>query len=208
MTQAKITLHGTPLSGHTHRVELLLRALELDFDFVPAPANVRSSEEFRTKLNPARPDPGAAGRRPHPGRQQCHPGLSRQALRAGQRLAPAGTGRRGAGAALALDRRWRGHARAGDRPDDRAVQLRGRPCEGRARRGAAASLHGRASGQPQLPRPPSIRRSPTLACYSYVAHAPEGRHPARRLSGGAGLGSGASEALPFLQSRSHRHPFQ
>jgi glutathione S-transferase len=52
MTQAKITLHGTTLSGHTHRVELLLRALGLAFDFVPAPANVRRTEAFRTKLNP------------------------------------------------------------------------------------------------------------------------------------------------------------
>ncbi|RXT48282.1 glutathione S-transferase [Bosea sp. Tri-44] len=52
MTQAKITLHGTALSGHTHRVELLLRALGLDFDFVPAPAEVRRTEAFRTTLNP------------------------------------------------------------------------------------------------------------------------------------------------------------
>ncbi|MGX1785887.1 glutathione S-transferase [Bosea sp. NPDC055332] len=51
MTQAKITLHGTVLSGHTHRVELLLRALGLAFDFVPAPADVRRSEAFRTNLN-------------------------------------------------------------------------------------------------------------------------------------------------------------
>lgn len=51
MTQAKITLHGTPLSGHTHRVELLLRALGLTFEVVPAPAEVRRSEAFR-KLNP------------------------------------------------------------------------------------------------------------------------------------------------------------
>lgn len=51
MTQAKITLHGTALSGHAHRVELLLRALGLAYDFVPAPAEVRRSEAFR-KLNP------------------------------------------------------------------------------------------------------------------------------------------------------------
>jgi glutathione S-transferase len=51
MTQATITLHGTALSGHTHRVELLLRALGLAFEFVAAPADVRRSEPFR-KLNP------------------------------------------------------------------------------------------------------------------------------------------------------------
>lgn len=51
MPPSKITLHGTTLSGHTHRVELLLRALGLAFDFVPAPAEIRRSDEFR-KLNP------------------------------------------------------------------------------------------------------------------------------------------------------------
>lgn len=51
MSQSGITLHGTTLSGHTHRVELLLRALGLDFDFVDAPADIRRSDEFR-KLNP------------------------------------------------------------------------------------------------------------------------------------------------------------
>jgi glutathione S-transferase len=51
MAKSGIILYGTTLSGHTHRVELLLRALGLDFDFVPAPAEVRRSEAFR-KLNP------------------------------------------------------------------------------------------------------------------------------------------------------------
>jgi glutathione S-transferase len=51
MTGTGIVLHGTELSGHTHRVELLLRMLGLDFRFVAAPADVRSSPEFR-KLNP------------------------------------------------------------------------------------------------------------------------------------------------------------
>jgi glutathione S-transferase len=51
MSPSKITLHGTALSGHTHRVELLLRALGLAFEFVPAPAEARSTEAFR-KLNP------------------------------------------------------------------------------------------------------------------------------------------------------------
>lgn len=51
MTQARITLHGTPLSGHAHRVELLLRALGLSYDYADAPAEVRRSEAFR-QLNP------------------------------------------------------------------------------------------------------------------------------------------------------------
>jgi glutathione S-transferase len=51
MSQSKITLHGTALSGHTHRVELLLRALGLGYDLIPAPAEVRGSAAFRA-LNP------------------------------------------------------------------------------------------------------------------------------------------------------------
>ena len=51
MAETEIVLHGTALSGHTHRVELLLRMLGLPYRFVDAPAAVRQSEEFR-KLNP------------------------------------------------------------------------------------------------------------------------------------------------------------
>jgi glutathione S-transferase len=43
---AEIVLHGTELSGHAHRVELLLRMLDLPFRFVAAPAAVRSTPEF------------------------------------------------------------------------------------------------------------------------------------------------------------------
>ena len=46
-----IRLYGTELSGHSHRVELLLRMLGLEFEFIPAPASVRGSAEFR-RLNP------------------------------------------------------------------------------------------------------------------------------------------------------------
>lgn len=51
MSQSEIILHGTPLSGHTHRVELLLRALGLPYRYAEAPAEVRRSETFRA-LNP------------------------------------------------------------------------------------------------------------------------------------------------------------
>ena len=46
-----ILLHGTKLSGHVHRVELLLRMLDLPFEFIPAPADVRAGAAFK-KLNP------------------------------------------------------------------------------------------------------------------------------------------------------------
>jgi glutathione S-transferase len=44
-------LYGTPLSGHSHRVELLLLMLELPYRFSEAPAAVRQSDAFR-RLNP------------------------------------------------------------------------------------------------------------------------------------------------------------
>jgi glutathione S-transferase len=51
MTQPQIILHGTPLSGHAHRVELLLLALALPYRYAESPAKVRNSEAFR-RLNP------------------------------------------------------------------------------------------------------------------------------------------------------------
>jgi glutathione S-transferase len=51
MANFHLVLYGTELSGHTHRVELLLRMLELPFRYIAAPAAVRSTPEFR-RLNP------------------------------------------------------------------------------------------------------------------------------------------------------------
>ncbi|MDQ1832743.1 glutathione S-transferase family protein [Massilia scottii] len=51
MQTTSLILHGLPVSGHVHRVELLLRMLNLPFTFVPAPAEVRDSAAFRA-LNP------------------------------------------------------------------------------------------------------------------------------------------------------------
>jgi glutathione S-transferase len=51
MIAPSITLHGTDVSGHTHRVELLLRALDLSYRFVSSPADVRRSVDFLS-LNP------------------------------------------------------------------------------------------------------------------------------------------------------------
>jgi len=46
-----ITLHGTKLSAHAHRVELLLRMLSLPYAYRDAPAAVRAEPGFLT-LNP------------------------------------------------------------------------------------------------------------------------------------------------------------
>lgn len=53
---ARIRLHGIPLSGHTHKVELFLRLLNLPFDYVDAPADARQTEAF-ARLNPLRQIP-------------------------------------------------------------------------------------------------------------------------------------------------------
>uniref|UniRef100_B0SUQ0 Glutathione S-transferase domain n=1 Tax=Caulobacter sp. (strain K31) TaxID=366602 RepID=B0SUQ0_CAUSK len=51
MTSSEIVLHGTGLSGHTHRVALILNALGLGYRFAEAPASVRASPAFLS-LNP------------------------------------------------------------------------------------------------------------------------------------------------------------
>jgi glutathione S-transferase len=56
MAATEIVLHGTELSGHCHRVELLLRMLALPYRFVSAPLEVRSTVEFQ-RLNPLRQIP-------------------------------------------------------------------------------------------------------------------------------------------------------
>lgn len=50
-SQGTIVLHGTKLSGHAHRVELLLRMLGLPYQYRDSPASVRATPEFRA-LNP------------------------------------------------------------------------------------------------------------------------------------------------------------
>ncbi len=47
----EMILYGLELSGHTHRVVLLLEMLGLPYRFIPAPAQVRQSPEF-LRLNP------------------------------------------------------------------------------------------------------------------------------------------------------------
>jgi glutathione S-transferase len=51
MSEAQVNVYGTPLSGHVHRVILLLRMLDIPFNLVDAPAEVRRSPAF-LKRNP------------------------------------------------------------------------------------------------------------------------------------------------------------
>lgn len=56
MPKPEIILHGTELSGHAHRVELLLRLLGLPYRYVVAAAAERATPEFFA-LNPLRQIP-------------------------------------------------------------------------------------------------------------------------------------------------------
>ncbi len=56
MATPQIILHGTELSGHAHRVELLLRMLDLPYTLVAAPPAARATPEF-LRLNPLRQIP-------------------------------------------------------------------------------------------------------------------------------------------------------
>ena len=51
MTKTEIVLHGMDLSGHTHRVALMLNALGLTYRFEDAPGPVRATPAFLA-LNP------------------------------------------------------------------------------------------------------------------------------------------------------------
>jgi len=51
MTSPSLILYGTALSGHTHRVELFLHLLQLPYRRIDAPASVRQSPEF-LRMNP------------------------------------------------------------------------------------------------------------------------------------------------------------
>lgn len=51
MNSSTLILHGTALSGHTHRVELFLNLLQVPYRRIDAPAAVRQSAEFLS-LNP------------------------------------------------------------------------------------------------------------------------------------------------------------
>lgn len=56
MSGSELVLYGTELSGHCHRVVLLLRMLGLPYRFVATPVELRSTAEFR-RLNPLRQIP-------------------------------------------------------------------------------------------------------------------------------------------------------
>ena len=172
MPQPQITLHGIHLSGHVHRVELLLRMLQIEYRFVEAPAEVRRSPQF-LKLNPLGQIPvledGAIviadsnailvylAKRYAPG----SPWLPEDPVGAAcvQRWLSIAAGELRYGPATARVASLWGNPADRGRADDIAERLLGFMEAHLADRSYLAAEH------------PTIA---DLACYSYIAHAPEG----------------------------------
>lgn len=167
-----IILHGTKLSGHAHRVELLLRMLELPFEYASAPGGVRASEAFR-KLNPL-------GQIPVLQDGELTLADSNAILvYLCKRYAPGSSWLPEDAAGAAAVQRWLSIA-AGEvmygPASARAHALWGAPCDTARAHAVAARLLGfmesHLAGRSFLAGAhPTIA---DLACYSYVRHAPEG----------------------------------
>lgn len=196
MPSAEITLHGTALSGHAHRVELLLRALDLPYRFEPSPAGVRESAAFR-KLNPLGQIPvlqdGAV----------TLADSNAIMVYLVKRYAPESQWLPEDPVSAALVQRWlsiaAGELMHGPCMARLIVQFGLEDDKARAKRVAARLLP--FMEQHLADRDFLATANPTLAdlaCYSYIAHAPEGgisleRYPAIRQW------LGRIEALPFFK---------
>lgn len=172
MSTPTLILHGTKLSGHAHRVELLLRMLNLPFEYAHAPADVRASDAFR-RLN----------------RLGQIPVLQDGALTLSdsnailvylvKRYAPGSNWLPEDAAGAAAVQRWLSIA-AGEvmygPASARAAALWNAPCD-RTRAGAVAQrllgfMEAHLATHAFLAAPHATIAD--LACYSYLRHAPEG----------------------------------
>jgi glutathione S-transferase len=172
MNKAAIVLYGSELSGHSHRVELLLRILGLSYRFVPAPAEIRRDAKF-LGLNPLGQIPVLEDgevvladsnaimvylvRRYAPG----SPWLPEEPTAAAEvqrwLSVAAGEIRYGAAVARAIAQGWM----KGDRAAATGIALR-----------ILQFMNGHLADHTYLATDePTIA---DLACYDYVAHAPEG----------------------------------
>ncbi len=171
-----IRLHGTALSGHVHRVDLFLRILGLDFEFAEAGGAVRASPAVpRSSIRWGRSRSSRTATSPWPTPTPSCVYLAKRYEHGG---------------ALVAQRRWSAHRgfSAGCRwPPARspmaparlgmAVLLWGMPGDPVRATAIAERLLGfmeaiRRAATTSQPQHPTIA---DLACYSYVAHAPEGR---------------------------------
>jgi glutathione S-transferase len=172
MQQTQITLHGTALSGHSHRVELLLRALELPYRFEPAPPEVRRAEAYR-RLNPLQQIPVLQDG------ELTLADSNAIMVYLVKRYAPGSSWLPDDAVGAAQVQRWlsiaAGEVMHGPSIARLIVQFGLKDDKARARRIAKRLL---AFMQEHLADRPFLAAAhPTLAdlaCYSYVAHAPEG----------------------------------
>jgi len=175
MSESTLSLYGSTLSGHVHRVALLLRTLGVPYRFVDAPRAVRSTPAFLA-LNPLGQIPVLQdGDLVLADSNAILVYLARRYDAAGTWLPtdPLGQARVQRFLSLAAGEVAFGPAAA------RAITLWGYPGDAGAARGVAARLL-RFLDDHLATRRFLAAETPTiadLACYSYVAHAPEGRIP-------------------------------
>jgi glutathione S-transferase len=167
-----IVLYGTALSGHAHRVELLLRMLGLDYRVVEADAEVRRTPAFLT-LNPLGQIPVLVdGDLILPDSNAILVYLARRYDAGGPWLPedPVGAARVQRWLSIAAGEVRYGPAKA------RFATLWGDSADAEAARAVAGRLLGfmdeHLCGRTFLALDHATVAD--LACYSYVAHAPEG----------------------------------
>lgn len=172
MSEPQITLYGVQLSGHVHRVALLLRMLEISYRFIEATAEVRRSREF-LQLNPLGQIPVLQDG------EIVLPDSNAILVYLAKRYAPGSPWLPEEPIAASRVQRWLSIA-AGEvaygPATARAIALWGRPGDP-ARAGQVADrlfqfMDAHLGGRAYL-----AAEHPTiadLACYAYTAHAPEG----------------------------------
>ncbi len=167
-----ITLHGLKLSGHVHRVELMLNVLGLPYAFVQAGADVRATEAFR-KLNPLGQIPVLQDG------ELCLSDSTAIMVYLCKRYAPGSAWLPEDALGAAAVQRWLSIASgevAHGPADARAAALFKKPVDVARAQATAQRLLGfmdsHLESRPFLAAPqPTIA---DLACYAYVARAPEG----------------------------------
>jgi glutathione S-transferase len=170
-----IRLHGMSLSGHAHRTELFLRILGLDYDFVESGGPVRATPEF-LKLNPLGQIPVLEDG------DLVIADSNAILVYLAKRYDPAGPWLPDDPVGAAAVQRWlsiaAGEVRYGPGMA-RLATLLNRPDDGPPARIIAERILA-FMDQHLADRTWLAADRPTiadLACYSYVAHAPEGRVP-------------------------------
>lgn len=193
MTNPSLTLYGTPLSGHAHRAELMLRLLGLSYRYEDGSAPVRQSPAFLA-LNPLGQIPVLVDG------DLVLPDSNAILVYLARRYDPSGAWYPDDAVIAARIQRWlsmaAGEVRYGP-AKARVIQLFKAEGDLAAAQAIARSLLAFMEGH-LADRVFLAHHAPTIAdvaCYSYVAHAPEGGVP---LDAHPGIRAwlGRIEALP------------